>query len=345
MNRRPSRPSGFTLIEVLVVTALIAILAGLLLPAVQSAREAARRARCANNLRQIGIALHSYHGEYNAFPYQIGVVGYERLIQLVPPECYDTGATRQDFSALVRLMPFLEQKALFDGLNTSLELCPEIGFTPHRANTSSFNVRIVTLVCPSDGLAATCDGYPTSYRGNIGVGPNYDATAETFDSGNGFFPFQVAFSAATIVDGLSHTVAFSERLIGTGGIQPPSPNRDFGNLSTNHRGAFLSADFALQVCRLASLAPDFPKFPRGGYMWFEGSRTNGYYTHAQEPNGIIPDALTYAVPTLGVSTARSEHPGGVNALMGDGSTRFVAESIQRNVWRALGTRNGRDLVE
>ena len=80
-------------------------------------------------------------------------------------------------------------------------------------------------------------------------------------------------------------------------------------------------------------------------MWFEGSRTNAYYTHAQEPNGVIPDALGRAIPTLGVATARSEHPGGVNSLMGDGSTRFVAESIQRPVWRALGTRNGRELVE
>ncbi len=119
MIRRPfSRRGGFTLIEVLVVIAIVATLIGLLLPAVQSAREAARRARCANNLRQIGLALHAYHAQYNAFPFQ--ATWYDRRIQPLPPPCCQNCSFFY-FSAQVRLTPFLEQAAVFNSLN---HYCP-----------------------------------------------------------------------------------------------------------------------------------------------------------------------------------------------------------------------------
>jgi len=229
-------------------------------------------------------------------------------------------------------------------LNINLELCPEFDSYPPRANTTALNVRLKTLICPSDGIAATCDGYPTSYRGNVGVGPSADATAETPDSGNGFFPFLHRNNASMITDGLSNTVAFSERLVGSGGVGPTIPSRDFGNILINVRGASLTADFALDVCRLAAASPEFPLLSRGGYLWHNASLGDTYYTHAQEPNGPIPDATAFPYEN-GVATARSFHPGGVNALMADGSTRFVSESIQRKIWRALGTRNGGELVE
>ncbi len=345
MKNNSSIRAGFTLIELLVVVAIIATLVGLLLPAVQSARESARRAQCANNLKQIGLALHAYEAQYNALPFQIRRIDYPTLAQLVTPDCNVGNESTPYLSALVRLTPFLEQPQVFHSLNFTLELCHSRDYSPHPGNTTALNIRIVSLLCPSDGRALAVDGFPTSYRGNVGVGPGLNRTSEGPDSGNGFFPFEACFRASMIVDGLSHTVAFSERLVGSGG-KPGSADRDFGDLSINHRGASLTADFALDVCRLAAASPSFPKKLSGGYLWHEGSRTNAYYTHAQEPNGSIPDALTNnANPTWGVATARSNHHGGVNALMGDGSTRFVAESIQRPVWRALGTRNGRELVE
>jgi len=346
MTRRPSsRTGGFTLIELLVVIALVATLIGLLLPAVQSAREAARRGRCANNLRQIGLALHAYEGQYNAFPFQFTRLERVNLSDLVPPDCNPGNISVDLLSAQVRLTPFLEHAATFASINFSMELCVTSDYRRHPANTTALNVRIETLLCPSDGRALAGDGYPTSYRGNIGVGPNIHTTSESPDSGNGFFPFEAAFKATMIVDGLSHTVAFSERLVGSGG-KPGSAERDFGDFSTNHRGAFLTADFALDSCRLAATQLTFPRILKGGYRWDEASRTNAYYTHAQEPNGSIPDAIEInAYPNLGIATARSYHPGGVNALMGDGSTRFVTETIQRQIWRALGTRNGLELIE
>lgn len=342
MTRRPSsRPAGFTLIELLVVIALMATLIGLLLPAVQSAREAARRARCANNLRQIGLALHAYEVQYNAFPFQ--ATWWHRDLPPLPPPC-GQGIPHFYFSVQVRLTPFLEQAACFNSLNVALELCLEPGNYVPRPNTTALNVRFASFLCPTDGVAASCDGYPISYRGNVGVGPTSATTSESPDSGNGFFPHEDRVSAALMTDGLSNTVAFTERLVGTGGLGPGSPARDFGNILINPRGAALTADFALDVCRLAAASPSFPTHSRGGYRWYDADREHAYYSHAQEPNGPIPDALAFLAED-GVATARSLHPGGVNALMGDGSTRFVAESIRREVWRALGTRAGGELVE
>ena len=341
MIRRPSpRRGGFTLIELLVVVALIATLVGLLLPAVQSAREAARRASCANNLRQIGLALQTYHAQYNAFPQQANWRG--RQLLSVPPCCY--GCDYPWFSAQVRLTPFLEQAAVFNNVNFILEQCPVLGYQLNPANTTALNVRLVVLLCPSDGLIPSSDGYSSSYRGNVGVGPVPNTTSESPDSGNGFFPWEDRFNASLITDGLSNTVAFSERSIGTGGTSGFSPDRDFGDLGLVYRGEQLTADFALDACRIVAASNKSPFSTRGGYLWYEATRLNSYYVHAQEPNGPIPDALVNP-PEWGVATARSFHPGGVNALMGDGSTRFVTETIQRHVWRALGTRSGGEVVE
>ncbi len=229
-------------------------------------------------------------------------------------------------------------------LNVGLELCQELLSSPQRANTTALNVRLDVLLCPTDGVATSCDGYPTSYRGNVGVGPGTTMTSESSDSGNGFFPHQQFFTSSLVTDGLSNTVAFSERLVGTGGAGPASPARDFGDMRVNPRGMELTADFALDVCRLAA-SRGFPLLTRGGYRWYDANREDAYYTHAQEPNGPIPDALDTSPSEFGVATARSLHPGGVNALMGDGSTRFVTESIRREIWRALGTRAGGELVE
>jgi prepilin-type processing-associated H-X9-DG protein len=189
---------------------------------------------------------------------------------------------------------------------------------------------------------------PTSYRGNVGVGPFWDVSSESPDSGNGFFTYKVRASASAYPDGLSHTVAFSERLIGSGDPKRKAPNRNSGFILLAYAKSYITtANRALASCRIAASDPSFPTQFQGGYYWFVGGRDHAYYVHAQEPNGTIPDALAdgAVVPAAGITTARSLHPGGVNALMGDGSTRFVSESIQRPVWRALGTRNGGETVE
>ncbi len=345
---RPGSRAGVTLIEMLVVISILGILAGLLLPAVQAAREAARRAQCRNNLKQIGLALNAYHEVWNSYPmkssrYPKDSTGrYVSPTPLIPCRQFKSP---DYFSAQVRLLPFLEQEVLYSHINVAMEYCSDPPNRAHPANATAFYVRLGVLWCPSDGHLPP-EVYPTSYRGNVGVGPHWDVTAETPDSGNGFFPWTGVSSSSTIIDGLSHTVAFSERLIGTGDPLRKVPERDAGNLevvvNANHR----TADYALNACRLAAADPNFPRFHQVGHYWFYGGRNQAYYVHAQEPNGTIPDALTPgASPPQGIMTARSNHAGGVHSLFGDGSVRFVSESVTRAVWRGLGTRNGRELVE
>jgi prepilin-type processing-associated H-X9-DG protein len=324
---------------------IVSILIGLMLPAVQAAREAARRAQCANNLKQIGLALNTYEDVYKCYPFQYAHFG-KGFLPTPPESCGPRGSLRT-FSVLLRLAPYLDASPVFSATNFDLEFCtnppPNIAY-PHYANATALNIRLSILLCPAD--ADSLSGvYPSAYRGNTGVGPYTRQTSETPDSGNGFFPYEGTGRAASIIDGLSHTAAYSERLIGSGKLGAGKPERDFGNLYIVTDGCCRDADFALRACRLASADASFPQWFSGGHMWFMSDRDQTLYTHTQEPNGPIPDALGGGNPLVGVVTARSLHTGGVNALMGDGSVRFVSESITRPVWRALGSRSGREIVE
>lgn len=332
---------GFTLVEALVVIAILGILVGLLLPAVQAAREAARRAQCQNNLRQIGIALAGYESQYGCFPAQHMLPPRGGFIASWPcerPSYYS--------SIFVRLLSQLEMQPLFASINLDLDHCTVRGEPVHPANTTGYHVRISLLICPSDGQTLPAGVHPSSYRGNAGVGPAWEQSAETPDSGTGFFPWMMAPRVSLVTDGLSHTAALSERILGTGQTVKKSPDRDAGDLSVNAPALFGPADYALETCRLASAMPGFPAFSDNGHRWYATGRDHTLYVHAQEPNGAIPDAMaTNQTPRAGIATARSMHAGGVNASMGDGSVRFISETIERGIWRALGTRAGRELVE
>jgi len=331
---------GYTLIELLVVISVLTILIGLLMPAVQEAREAARRIQCANNLRQIGLAFQSYHADFNSFPLE--ALAYRNARK--PPPNLNRPATKF-YSPQVRLLPYLDQFALFAAINMDLEPYPEIAwYPPQYANQTVYETAVAVFLCPSDGGPGSEHG--TNYRGNTGVGPGWWRSAETPDSANGFFRgFMGATSAARFPDGLAHTVAFSERLRGSGQSEQAVPERDFGDLWPYPYSVSRDADFALRWCRVASRT-DFPAFSDAGFTWMWAGRRHTLYVHAQEPNGPIPDGLHPQYrPMRGITTARSWHRGGVNVVMGDGSTRFISDGIERSVWRALGTRNGGELVE
>lgn len=334
--RSMTRHRGFSLIELLVVTGLISILLALTIPAVQAAREAARGAACSNNLRQIGLAIHAYHGQSNAFP-PAATVSVNPL--------YDGF-----FSVQCRILPFMEQANLFNAINMRLGTYPpETAFglgllsqsevTAFETNKTVSQSSLSTFLCPSDAGAYSIAG--SNYRGNTGVGPYGGTSAEYADSGNGLFPEIGFVTMARVPDGLSHTVAFSERVRGSG--QPASP--DAGRDLYPWRTFILSADDLLRQCRLTA-RPGSETFAYSGRWWFWTGRERTLYNHAQPPNGRIPDCVAGGSRTaMGMATARSRHPGGVNVLMGDGSLRFVSEGIAGNVWRGLGTRNGAELVD
>ena len=327
---------GFTLIELLVVVSIVGLLIALLLPAVQSAREAARRAQCVNNLKQIGLALHAYEAAHGSFPLNWG-------LPRVDPERGTIG--RRPYSALTRILPNLDQQALYASINFEVETFPsdQASVFPYPQNQTAYATRIAGYLCPSDG-ASTPTPHGCNYRGNYGLGPLPSTSSEAYDSGNGFYSWPGVLGPRSFPDGLSHTVAYGERLRGTGEGGGLAPARDFGNIMVMMYCINRDANYALQCARLAATR-GFPTWRQAGFTWFYGDFSCAAYNHAQEPNGRIPDAVTREGEYWGVITARSLHPGGVNTLMADGSVRFVGDSINRKVWRGLGTRNGGELVE
>ncbi|MGC8643674.1 MAG: DUF1559 domain-containing protein, partial [Isosphaeraceae bacterium] len=294
----------------------------------------------ANNLKQIGLALHSYEEANRSFPLNWRD---PRVDPVLGPPFY-VGGDGRPFSALTRLLSNLDQRALFDSINFNVETFPTengSGF-PFPQNLTAYGTRVAVFLCPSDS-ASMPTPYGCNYRGSYGVGPWVATTRESYDSGNGFYSFPGVLGPESFPDGLSHTVAYSERLRGTGRGAWPSPARDFGDIQVMVTCVTGGADTALECCQVAA-AVNFPAYRMAGFTWFYGDFECTAYNHAQEPNGRIPDAIT-AGSFCGIATARSLHPGGVNGLMADGSVHFFKDTTTRSVWRALGTRNGDELVE
>ena len=310
--------SGFTLVELLVVIAIIGILVALLLPAVQAAREAARRMQCSNNLKQLSLAVHNYHDTNNAFP-----LPYQ-----------------QSISHLARLLPYLEQSPLYDQVN--FNVVP--GFSDP-SNAVVRNTRIGGFICPSDldPLPATV-GARNNYYGNMGTNILYRSPPTNPSNVNfGFPPHNGAFSEsqairfADILDGTSNTAMFSEKNKGDGSNGISSPASDTFQPGTNPA----TADAAMNDC----LAIDVRDLTKQGYSnvgapWLQPYHSTTVYYHILTPNSrscMFP-------PGRIATTAGSRHPGGVGVALCDGSVRFVAKTIDLQVWRAVGTRDTGDVV-
>ncbi len=320
------RPSGFTLIELLVVIAVVAILLALLLPAVQAAREAARRSHCKNNLKQIGMALHSYESSYGLFP---------------PAACIQRGSDLQPWSAQVRLLPFIEQSAVWKQIDWTQSWETQFNIT---------SARIPLYLCPSEIHAAlridSTDGpsYPVNYAVNSGSWFIFDST--TGRVGDGAFATNTSFGAQSIRDGLSSTIAFAE----VKAWQPCFSD----SASPNSYGAAIPRTAAV----LATYGGEFDD--DGHAAWCDGGTNQSGFTSTFGPNtqvSYVAAGVTFDIDFISMAqgeaattmtyaavTARSFHNGMVHTLLMDGSTRAASSNIDLRVWRALSTRAGNEPV-
>jgi prepilin-type N-terminal cleavage/methylation domain-containing protein/prepilin-type processing-associated H-X9-DG protein len=330
MQNRYISHRGFTLIEVLVTIMCISILAILLIPAIQSSRESARRTQCINHLKQIGTAVANFETANKHYPSILETFKVSKML--------DDGNCLM--SIHFQLLPFLEQKAIFNAVNTD-------GDPDHPVNLTASETGVDTFLCPSDQhFQPSCN----NYRANIGP-YSHGSESRPTPGGGGAFRLVHTTSASEFKDGLSTTIGWSERSVGNGDHSRFVRSRDFwfaGILEDEN--LITPADQLMEICNLAPAKPTHINGKLGQY-WLDGTRNSAAYNHVFPPNMAIPDCnvsppMTYLWPyyTCAVS-ARSLHSGGVNVGLMDGSVRFVKNSIALQVWRAASTRAGNDLAD
>ena len=350
---------GFTLIELLVVIAIIAVLIALLLPAVQAAREAARRSQCVNNLKQMGLAVHNYHSTHNVIPAEGMFLG---AAYGTTPGASDGWGWNASFN--VALMPQMEQQTSFNAYNFN------IGADQPANNTVGFN-QMGSLLCPSDTVKVRVQAPwgMTSYHGNHG-GPgtvsnwsgtivqnnsNYPAAWWGSDGNMAFFGFE------GVTDGTSNTALFSERLLGDPGnavVYPGSSKGKKGIFLASYNGAYNQGAAANPLAAVAACR-SIPGTQGSDGSYLSGAHytlsypwhtSNMAYTHFMPPNGnschSASDTCCNNVwgGTSAMITATSNHPGGVNVAMTDGSVKFIKDTVSPPTWWALGTKAGEEVL-
>jgi len=375
----PSSRRGFTLIELLVVIAIIAVLISLLLPAVQSAREAARRAQCSNNLKQIGLAIHNYHSSNDVFP-----VGNS----LNPSSLNDPGQWAS-WSAQALMLNYLEQAPLYNAINYSFGplgtyTAGTMSDQPGAVNTTVTHTIISSFLCPSDAFSGGGRQNINNYAASFGTtahvmytwkdAPGPPDYQQVPTGSTGLFAFNRPYGVRNCTDGTSNTVAYAEWLVGDGrglqlgGANPASKYR--GNLATgvdssddpggNGPTALLDGFTnpqrvfnALQTC-VQNFQSTNSINDMKGWRWGLGATAYSMFNTLQTPNdkqypigGCRTNFQTGQGPWPDSSfsvAAASNHPGGANVLFGDGSVKFIKDSIDRMTWWKLGTRANGEVV-
>ena len=338
MVRSSTRPRGFTLIELLVVIAIIAVLVAILLPAVQQAREAARRSQCQNNLKQLGLAVANYSATYGMIP---------------PPGCVPTGGVASNNSSWGvhgRILPYLDQAAAFNKADLAIAWDNAVNFDAVN------NTRVPAFACPSDPQAFRPRAeagkpvlHPTTYGFSYGTWPVFSPLTGAL--GDGAFVVNGSINEGSIKDGTSNTLMISEVTAWT----PYTRNTAPGSTATPNTVAEGQTHIngAMSDAKLT-----------GHTEWPDGRVHHSGFTTTYTPNKLIPCTIS-GVPysscdynswqegkspnamnnaTYGIITSRSTHVGTVNSAFMDGSVRTISENIAIDVWRAYGTRAGSERI-
>lgn len=327
------RTFGFTLTELLVVIAVIGVLNGLLLPAVQAARESARRMSCRNNLKQFGLSIANFESQQGHYP---------TSARLTAP---NSSGNVNPWSAQAQVLPFLEQAALHSHIDFNQDYEQAVNIDIGGGMVAQLGAaRIPTYLCPSERRDearienGTPTHYPLNYAVNVGEWLVFEPRTQL--GGSGAFTVFRPTRAADFSDGLSNTLGAAE-------VKAWQPH---------YRNAALANDPGIPPSdQISTLGGQF-KSESGHTEWIDGRCNQTGFTAAYPPNTPVlcqVNGTTYdidwtnqqegkstTVPTLAAITARSYHVGGVNAMMMDGSVHWFADVVDPSVWKALSTRNG-----
>ena len=346
------RRRGFTLIELLVVIAIIAVLIALLLPAVQSAREAARRAQCVNNLKQLGLAAHNYLSTHTVFP-----------AQSLANRADATGSWSVSWGDLI--LNQIEGGSMYNSLNFSLEMT-------NGANTTVGFSYVGTYLCPSESTKARPGDpwAPHNYAANVGgPGTIKQWTGTIVPGKNPWYNNSNnagGIGVESILDGTSNTAMFSEHLIGIGDGTNNGPFV-LRNDSLAKRAMFIMAitlkpddtvNGAANALKFAQMCQNIPGSTKSqgtrnvGTHWNLGyayAIPNNAYNHVNGPNNprctyTNSEDTNWWCGTLCSAAPTSNHPGGVNVGFGDGSVKFIKDTVAMQTWWALGTRSGGEVI-
>ena len=328
LRPQSSHPSGFTVVELLVAISIIGVLVALLLPAVQSARESARRATCINHLHQIGVADAAF----------LSGGGNRRQ---EAPDGYPV-----NWGAHVHMLPFLDQGVLYNQLDlsdhpifSSANQIPSNG-----PNQALMHTRIPVYLCPNESIEEA----RVNYRLSLGTSPGgFTTNSDTPGVGPGQPPGRPGYwvvrrdgDTRKLVDGASQTAAFAEKLAGDHDPTVRTAWRDGLEAFFPSGTLMILPNQFVDLCS-QPLPVNGANYSYGGNTWLIPDEWQTLYNHVLTPNSRIPDCSDGG---HGPKTARSLHPGGVNVLFADGSVHFIANEIDMDIWRALGSIDGGETV-
>ena len=355
-SARRSASRGFTLIELLVVIAIIAVLIALLLPAVQAAREAARRTQCVNNLKQLGLGMHNYHSSIDCFPMASGLTIRTGVV-----------STWNNWSAHAMMLPYMEQAPIYNAINFSFESRAGNGDLCNITNSTGLYPKMTMFLCPSDPNAGRIN--TNSYYASVGTSTNagddvpprggVGKTGRQPSPTSGIFAFKMVYGLRDVTDGSSNTIAFSEGLAGNSQRGMLAPGGMIMGAGLAGAGYLLDANqnptavaSNLLTCS-NQYTPGNNNIAGGhGHDWCVGAMGDTMFNTIATPNDTKYKWSACRTDcdggcdgaSMDFSNAQSNHPGGVNTLMADGSVRFIKNSVAVQTWWALGTRGNGEVI-